>query len=265
MNTGKMTWAWAAGGLFILANVVMYAFHFGGPVVFDYWTNLMPFIAASSAAAAAFLAWRGYQPGERPRPVWLLLGIGLLCDAIAEAIWACYALALRVEVPYPSWADFLWMLGYIPLILAMLVQFRLVGVRPSGKRVLVLVLAFAVVLILVVWQILWPIATQPGGSLVERSLDFFYPIADLSVALGALLLVSVFGRGRLGRPWLTLAVGLLMWAFADLWFVYLTWHEMYDSYDWRSVVLQDIPYLMAYVLLALGSLQQRAFLERPFA
>ena len=64
----------------------------------DVATTLLPF----AATIACFYAAR--QHTRRLRRAWLLLGASSLSWTFGNAIWIFYERALRIEVPFPSWA-----------------------------------------------------------------------------------------------------------------------------------------------------------------
>ncbi|NWG10830.1 hypothetical protein HXY33_03640 [Candidatus Bathyarchaeota archaeon] len=69
--------------------------------------------------------------------IWLCFTVGLFLWFVGEAIWMGYAVILGVEIPYPSVADAFWLIGYIPLFVALYLYVRLFGAALTRKDLVV--------------------------------------------------------------------------------------------------------------------------------
>src|SRR4030042_7212612 len=76
-------------------------------------------IAPSIAAALlATLVWRSFERGEMLSVIWGNVSVGLILWTAGDIIWSSDQLWGGNSLPYPSMADILWILGYLPVILA---------------------------------------------------------------------------------------------------------------------------------------------------
>jgi hypothetical protein len=168
-------------------------------------------------------------------------------------MWAFYELVLEQELPYPSAADVVWVIGYIPLILGLWLRYRTLRRTPPTGQLLTVLAVSAVLAALAVVFVIGPIVTYPEYEPIEKFLDALYPIGDLIVGIGALFSVLALSGGVLSRSWVFVAAGFLLIACSDLLFSYTTWNEIYvyDAPDLLSAIV-DVSYFASYVLIALG-------------
>lgn len=102
----------------------MYAYGTTNLEFIAFFSNaITPLEALAAFAAAAFLFKNnvGMKGGGITRPYGLYF-IAMGCWFTAESIWAVYELVLRVSTPFPSMADLFWLVGYAPLLGAILLQ-----------------------------------------------------------------------------------------------------------------------------------------------
>ena len=128
---------------------------------------------------------------QRPAP-WVLLGAGLLLWTLGDVAYTAYEV-LAAEVPYPSWADALYGLGYPAMSLALLLVLRRSGVRDAvaWQDAGIWSLAAAVL----AWPgLLEPTATAEGQTLLARVVAVGFPVLDLLLMLMLLRLLA--GRER---------------------------------------------------------------------
>jgi hypothetical protein len=215
--------------------------------------DLTNIIAAAIGCVLSFLLYFSFDRSERHKAIWGFLAVGLLLWSLGEAIWAFYELVLKQELPYPSFADVVWVIGYIPLFISLWLRFRTLRRTPQTGQLVVVLGIFVVLVALAVVFVIGPIVTYPEYEPIEKFLDTLYPIGDLTVALGALLSVLALSGGALSRSWALIAAGFLLIACSDILFSYMTWNEIYihETPDLFSSLL-DITYYASYALMALG-------------
>jgi hypothetical protein len=88
---------------------------------------------------------------------------------------------------------------------------------------------------------------------------YFYPVADTTIGLAALYLVYTFRGRTLAGPWLT----MFAFVISDILYVWLTASGVYD-WEMHGVTLSlfvDTIYLLAYILVGWGALQQYILLH----
>ncbi|MBN1454438.1 MAG: hypothetical protein JW963_25700 [Anaerolineales bacterium] len=212
-------------------------------------------LAALLCAIILTLTSRYFLPGEAPRTIWLFFAICLWFWTVAEAYWG-YLYTTVGEVPAFSLADVLWFAGYLAFTISIVRQYRLVfferrknlGLIASG--VWAIVLAVTAILVL---------TTESLTNNVENYVVYFYPVADTTIGLAALYIVYTFRGRTLAGPWLT------MFAFvvSDILYIGLTASGVYD-WEMQGISLSlfaDTIYLVAYILVGWGALQQYLLLR----
>ena len=210
-------------------------------------------IAAIFSFRSAHLLGKG-NPARRP---WLVLGSGLAAMSIGQGLLVSYQF-MTGKTPFPSPADFWFVLSY-PLIIVAMIQFAMTyaqsGFTADGLKI------FAVVIFIVAcaiaWPILQPVARMPAAPM-EKALNLAYPSLDLllMVPIAVLLrITSKFRGGAVWPIWLSLLVGFVFTAAGDILFAYLSalGHNELDP-------LIHAMFIVAYGNLAWGALFQERLL-----
>jgi hypothetical protein len=214
-----------------------------------------------------FLSWwsahriaSGLDDDNPARIPWRLFALGLGCFFLGQAVLSGYQL-LRGESPYPSPGDVFFVAAYPLLVLATIGLIR--AYRDSGYPVgtpgeiagivTLLAVVFATVGVLLLRPIL-----QGAGPLLERLLTAGYPALDFVLLIPILLLLRISSRFRGGsifRAWAALLAGLIALCAADILYAYFAVMDVR-----RLEPLVDAAYVVAYLLLALGTEGQRRLL-----
>ncbi|HEX9006137.1 MAG TPA: hypothetical protein VF889_02500, partial [Bacteroidota bacterium] len=201
------------------------------------------------------LAWRRMKRQEVSKRVWGLLALGIVLWTLAEFIWAFYEQVLKMEVPYPSVADFLWLAGYIPMYVALLIRYRSFRSSASGvqKRIVLLfmLLYSAVVAIYIAGPL---VESFDSARLAESLTNVAYPLADWGLCLLTLVIIFSLERGRFARVWHLFGTGILLSTTADLLFFYVSWKELYYPGGQVNLVsgVVDGIFNISYLLLGLA-------------
>lgn len=255
-----MTKPWPARFAAIAVLAVFIAIYTLQPGGLGLLTLVTDCLFAATAMAAAVLALRAssrFESGTPYRRAWLILGLGLALWAGAELLWANFQLSLGGGVPYPSPADLIWALGFVPLTIGLFLGHRSLGVRLSRRQRLAAVAAYALLLALLGVGWLRPLYfSQPAVPVVEAILGTTYLVGDLTLAFIATLSLLVLWDGVVGRPWLPIAIGMLLFAISDTVFAYADWSGRYAVGANLLSGLIDIAYLAAYLSIALGAFRQ---------
>jgi diguanylate cyclase (GGDEF)-like protein len=235
-------WPTAAAGILAVVYVVWTRAEIGGPFVTLAFSDIIIGLAAAAAGIACVAASR--RQAGWPGRGWLLIGLGMLCWALGEAVWTHYEVVLSIEVPFPSLADALFLL-MVPLTLVGMAA-RL-NFRRAALRTLFDALMVSGSLLFISWPTVLEPTYQAGGqSLFDRSIALAYPIGDIVVASMAFVLLSQTPRQARGT-WALAGTGMLGLAVADSGFVYLTAHEAYSS---ASII--DPGWFIGFLLIALA-------------
>ena len=231
-------------------NLALYAYLYQYEPIQGFWLDFLldvefPLWALLSTYWLYRVA-QAYQPGEKPRLIWLTFASGLGVWSLAELIWMYLDLVPYADSPVPAItiADIPWFGGYLFFFVSFWLQYvRLKRGNLSALRHRFMqgVLFIAIVTTLLAWLL------QRSGSdlpLWQLFILAFYPVADLALGIAALRLWRSFGRGRWVYPW----IGLLAFVLGDIPFTLLGAFDYLQEEPW--LLLADLIYLAAYVLLA---------------
>ncbi|HII36130.1 MAG TPA: hypothetical protein HA319_03645 [Nitrosopumilaceae archaeon] len=174
---------------------------------------------------------------------WIVFAIFAASWFVAEQIWLVYELILNID-PWPSIADFFYILGY-PLLFGFSMLY-LYPVRKAISKKLIISSSMASLSLLIATFIL---AYQPDSSEndFEVVLAASYPILDAIVFCPALIGVSLFFRGEVSFLWSLMCIAIILNVIGDAGFLL---SSMNDSYYTGHPI--DLLYVWAYILFAFG-------------
>jgi hypothetical protein len=224
--------AWVAAGL-------------GGETTTRAFDDLATIAAVVVAAALCARAARRHV--GRLRLHWWLLTAGCGAWALGEVLWACYDL-VSGTVPETSWADVAYLAALPPVAAALLVHPALRRRAIGTTRALVDGLVLAASLLFAAWSlVLEPLQRSADLTNLAGLVTAAYPVGDVVI----IFLVVVVIRGttssaRFDLWWLL--VGLLMIAFSDAVYSYLT---QVRSFSTGGIV--DTGWFAGYLAIAVGA------------
>jgi len=186
-----------------------------------------PFIAGATVITAAF-ALKRYWGGLRSKltQVWLCFAIGIFFWFLGELTWAIYTLILKIAIPYPSVADAFWLMGYMPLLLALTAYLYLV--KPAISKT-ILAGSSTIVLILGILSSYFLVAPalMQETDLLTKALDVAYPTLDFIMLILAITGLIVLAKSRVSKSWMLFNIGILIIVIGDSLFSYTTAHNTY--------------------------------------
>lgn len=204
--------------------------------------------------SAVFLLFR-IGDLDRSRILWRGLVIGWVLWTLAESIWLLYSIN-AADIPYPSLADFFWVVGYIPISLGLFTRIRSMPVRLTrNQQILLTGLLLGIISTTVILIFIPIIQYFDPTRLIESLLNLFYPLADLFLMSLVLRLFFSYEKGALGLTWQLLLIGFITMTFSDLLFTYADWRELYypDSRaNFISRLMIDFPYTVSFLFWFLG-------------
>ena len=174
---------------------------------------------------------------------WLLFAILAISWSTAEVIWTVYELVLEID-PYPSEADFFWLLGF-PFYFGFL-MFYLSTVKKAISKNMVLG-AVAVSVAVAAPSIFLSMEDNFDPNDIEHIIALSYPIADAFVLAPALIGVALFFTGKVNFLWTLVCFGMLCDVIADTGFLFL---ELDDTYYTGHPI--EILFIWAYLLFSFG-------------
>src|ERR1700733_10960603 len=200
--------AWPVLFVAVLFEAANEEFGLGGPpAIYQIWIHDL----VITASPLLVLARAGYE--AKTRMAWLAFGLALVTWSAGSIGWSI-VYSGRANVPYPTFADILWLLWY-PLVIVGI--FRLIRVRfphfelhrwMDGLAVtlLVLVIGFGLVI--------QPTVDEGKQGVLATIVDFSYPVLDV-LLIGAIL--GVFGllAWHPDRMWVFIGLAILATAGAD--------------------------------------------------
>jgi hypothetical protein len=238
-------WLTAAASVAMLAVYALYGTFPDAVALFtDYATPLV----SGTAALLGVLAARRYSTTLRSKfaKAWLLFALGMTAWFVAELIWAVYVLALNVAIPYPSVADLFYVAGYVFFAGGLLLYVGFFSSAITRKKLMVTSAVIVVGTVLVAIFLVSPVIASNSGFLATI-MDILYPVLDLLILGCAILGLTIFVGGKLGRAWLLLIAAILLDEVADVVFSYMDAQGTYFSGS-----ISDFLYLWSYALFALA-------------
>ena len=233
---------WLVLGALTVLEALNDLFGFVGPHwLYDNWIHNL----ILAICAVLVLARAAYEPIDRP--AWLAFGMALLLWSIGSVAWTV-AYAGQSNVPYPSFADILWLVWYPLLAIGM---FYLIRLRVpqfelhrwmDGIAVTLLVLAVGFVLVI------QPATEHKTVGTLATVVVFAYPILDV-LLIGAVLGVYGLLGWKPDAMWLLIGFAIVSTSIADAVFAI-------QEVDARAVVSgnnYDFIWTVGALLLALAA------------
>jgi len=218
------------------------------------FSNVFPPFIAGMAVLSSFFALRRYWDnfGSRLSKIWLGFALGMILWFLGELGWAVYTMILGIEVPYPSIADVFWLIGYVPMFIALLLYIQIIQPAISARMFFVasvIVVGMSVTAFLLLMMPVLAEASQQDLATLSTSLA--YPGLDLALFLEAILGLLVFTvtrlKGRVGVAWHLMNGAILSNVVADGAFSYTALEGTY--YNGHPL---ELLFHFGYLLFALA-------------
>lgn len=251
----KSLWKQIVIFLLVIIYTFINIFQIGGDAFIINLNNFIVVPLALGTTLLSFMLWRQLKTGSLNSLLWLGLTIGWAMWTIAELWWAIASI-IGQEVPFPSWADFFWLVGYIPLYFALWRRFRtLPKSSSSAQRVGVGILSLLVLGLTIVLVILPSIQASDSSAIVENIISILYPLADTLLLIFVLQLLLSYQQGMYGRAWRWIAFGFVLSSIGDLLVSYATINNLYypeQQVNLLSTLGVDVPYNLSYLVWVVG-------------
>ncbi|HEX7265405.1 MAG TPA: ATP-binding protein [Candidatus Dormibacteraeota bacterium] len=212
--------------------------------------NLGQLLAGVTGSAAC--AWKATRTVGKERRGWILLSLSAGSWSLGQVAWAYYALVLQVPIPFPSFADALF-LAAGPFTVAGILSFW-DAPRGTATRWNVWLDGLIIVLSLIFTE--WALdlrttvmaAITSTAPLVTAYLNPVYLSADILVGTVVILAIRRATHRHKGRMLLLLA-GIGAAALSDSTFAYLSANNTYTAGD-----VIDTGWVVGYLMVALAAL-----------
>jgi hypothetical protein len=230
-------------------------FIIGGADFFQISTTLVTPVVA---LVASFLILRARAIVKDPnsQQLWFYLGIGFGLWGIAEAIWAIFALWVTDGLPTISIADVLWIIGYVPLYMALAIRLRTLQTRPTtAQKWIIAAISLAWIFFAALIAIRPILVDFDPQRLLEGIILLSYPIGDLGLVILSSIILFMLRGGRYALGWRLIFTGIFVMAFSDILYNYAVWNDLYypdNQVNFLSNLI-DTTYILAYVLSGFGA------------
>jgi hypothetical protein len=203
-----LNYLWLVLGVLTVLEALNDLFGFAGPQwLYDNWLHNV----ILGLCAILVLARAAYEPIARP--AWLAFGTALLLWFVGSAAWAV-AYGGQAHVPYPSFADVLWLAWY-PLVaigMGFLIRVRVPRFElhrwMDGIAVTLLVLAAGFALVI------QPATEHKTVGVLAAFVAFAYPVLDV-LLIGAVLGVYGLLGWKPDTMWLLIGLAIVSTSVAD--------------------------------------------------
>jgi len=213
-------------------------------IISNFFQTITPLLAS------IWLYKRYLQDQSCDRKFWLFLAISNLFYALAMGVWDLYEIYLRIEAPYPSVADFMWVVmnafQFAALMWVMLKHRHSlrIGQILYDVSILFVVIAFSS------WEYLLKPALENSTNqgILDQMIGIVYPIGDL-IVLFVLLCIYYSGRSK-EQPqvfWF-IFIAMIHFLLADTIYFYL---ETIGTYQTGHPV--DLLWIVGILLVGLSS------------
>jgi hypothetical protein len=241
----------ALSAIYVIINIFVIG---GDEFVIGLNNNLTVPLAIFTVIFSVML-WQQVGGGTNSRLLWMHMIVGWVCWTIAEIMWAVFAM-LGKEVPYPSWADLFWLIGYIPMGIGLLARARSLPVKPTfGQQLAIWGISLGTVLFTIIFVLKPIIQNNDPAQFLESILNIIYPLADLFLLIIVLYLFFAYNQGAYGFGWRLLLVGFLIHQVSNLLFSYASSSDLYlpnQQANLISTLGVDVPYNLSYVFWLIG-------------
>jgi hypothetical protein len=251
----KQSWKHIVIVSLVIIYIVINVFRIGGdPFVINLNSNIV-YPLAIGITGMALMLWQKLGTIGKNRLLWSGLAFGWALWTIAEIWWGIAGLIYQ-EVPYPSGADFFWLVGYIPMYIALWERSRSL---PKPNNPLQIAGIWFSILFSIGWTIYFVIIPilrdSEATTLLENILGITYPLADLFLLIMVLRIFFTFRHGMYGRAWGWLSTGFIFVSLADLIFAYATTVGLYypdRQANLISTMGVEVPYTLGYLFWLVG-------------
>lgn len=226
----------------VIATIIPVSNYFGEQysVLVSSYSNFV-LTTALVAFSVALLAkyWTRGDFGK----AWMCFVLFVILWFVAERIWMIDELVYHID-PWPSKADFFWIIGYVPYF-----AFTVFYLRPFKKMISLRLSASALGLVSVlgVSMVYYANLQQSSLSYSDMLIGLSYPILDSVMLVPIVFGLILFFRGQVSFLWSCLIFGMLSFIIADYGFLIFSLDETYHTGH-----IIDTLYLWAYLFFLYG-------------
>lgn len=251
----KKNWRQVVIGFATLVIIIITVFRIGGDDFIYAFNSNTSSLQALGILIITIILWVKMGAKSQNRLLWFGLMLGWILWTIAEWWWGIASLLME-EAPFPSGADFFWIIGYIPMFIALDARSRSIPEETTSKQKLIIWLCSIIAIGLSAIFILEPaIAGYETGTFVETALTLFYPVGDLILFVLVMRIAFKYQQGMNGKAWAWISAGYVLLTVADLIFSYASANNMYypgGDVNFISLIGSDLLYSVSYMIILFG-------------
>ena len=249
------TGSYIVASLAAVSFIIVFALYLGKDVA-NVVTNCIFILVSGAAVVLSILfAIRNGINGSHGK-AWILFSLSMICWFIGEQVWLVYDLVYN-EDPFPSLADFFYLIGYIFFF-----AFSLYYLQPVKNAITKKVAVTAIVIstALLIPTVYYSLDNNTDYNSFELALAASYPILDAVTLAPSMIGIVLFLGGKVNFMWTLMMLGTLIFVIADTGFLVT---DMAGEYYTGHPV--DILYLWSYLLFAFGVRDQMKIFKKSGA
>jgi len=209
-------------------------------IVFASWSYVAT--AGSVLVLSIIIAIRNRLVGSHGK-AWILFAAFAISWFTAEMFWDVNELILEID-PYPSEADFFWLLGY-PFYFGFLMFYLKPFRKAISKKMIAAASIFSIALLIPAFYVSYDADMEPTD--IDNILALSYPLLDSVVLVPALIGITLFLTGKVNFLWTLMCLAIMCVIAADIGFFFGTLED--DYYSGHPV---EILFHWVYILFAFG-------------
>lgn len=242
--------------LFTFLIIYVAAFYTWLYIYQDHFTMRMLGVNIFSLAGAAvcgFIIFRTFWlVTGKHKYFWLLLGIGTVSFVIAQSIWFYLQMKTSGEAPFPSWADFFWLVQYFFFLVALIYKHTLIRNKMWIASSFNIIILMAVISTLSLQYLIQPILEFEYGSILSLLTSLAYPVLDLGF-LFATVSLYYSAKNKLHRKFIIfISVGFVLQVLTDSHHIYQLQKDNYEPANFF-----DPLWIAPFLLIALAGFYAR--------
>jgi diguanylate cyclase len=186
---------------------------------------------------------------NRNGSAWTALLLGIVLWVGGDGVWNCYRWVTGTEAPFPSAADVLYLLAYLPLLVALALLVR--GGRPRTSDLVDASIVGLAAGLLIWFAAIAPSAEAHQSSTLAAAVTVIYPTMDYLLLVGVIQLAFAGGLRNTSLRWATAAFATVL--VTDVIYARMRIDSSFTAGSWVN-----IGYFAFYVLLGAAALSPSA-------
>jgi diguanylate cyclase (GGDEF)-like protein/putative nucleotidyltransferase with HDIG domain len=190
-------------------------------------------VSAGLSAVLGVLYARGNPKTSAGYSGWILLSLSGFAYSIGQCIWTYYEVVLKIEAPFPSWADAGYLVSELLFIISVFVLFSSRPVLGRMRLLMDSAIAMTSVGALSWYLIMGKLWDQSSTSLLGKLIGVAYPCMDAIALYGVVVLYySTRHKSAMQRSIALVVAGITSIVLADSCYLYYSLNGTYQTGTW---------------------------------